>query len=219
MKREAKQEIRRVLMGRTLVAEDGRLVAMEKGRLKVPQGITDGAVGTCFFGIRKRAVRLNVSCAQPRARELAFLRMRDIGRGLYLPEQPEAVACLIRYVLTRPSVLIFDYQDEVPVLTAWAGRGLTGWLSNRRALKAFLKELPKGMSVSDKPLPEDKEAETKKQEKQAKKDAKKQKKLEKKQKRQEQKLRRQQKAQQKEAQQKDAQDAAEAEQSGKEKQE
>ena len=222
MNREAKKEIRRVLMGRTLVAEDGRLVAMEKGQLKVPQGITDGAGAACFFGIRKRAIRLNVSCAQGRARELAFLRMRDIGRGLYLPQQPEAVACLIRYVLTRPSVLIFAYQDEVPVLTAWSGRGLTGWISNRRAIKAFTKKLPKGMSVSDKPVPEEKEDEARKQEKQAKKEAKKQKKLEKKQKnaekkqkRQEQKLRKQQA----EEQPKEAQDAVEAEQSTKEKQE
>lgn len=195
MKREAKQEIRRVLMGRTLLAEDGRLVAMEKGRLKMPLGVADGAGAACFFGIRRRTVRLDVSCAKPRARELAFQRMREVGRGLYLPEQPEAIACLIRYVLTRPAVLVFDYQDEVPLLTAWAGRGLTGWISNRRAIRAFVKQLPKGMTLSDKPIPEDNEKAERKKAKQEKKQAKREKKAAEKQKKQEKKKKQQERAQ------------------------
>ena len=165
MKREAKQELRRVLMGRTLIAEDGRLIAMEKGATRLPMGIGDGAVGTCFFGICRKARRLKVTSSEEKAKILAFDVMKDVGRGLYLPEQPEAVACLIRYVLSRPAVLVFDYVEGEPVLTAWAGRGITAWISLRRALNGFIKKMPKQMKVSDEKAPEDKVEKKQKKEK------------------------------------------------------
>ena len=94
--------------------------------------------------------------------------MFEIGRGLILREQPEAAACLIRYILTRPVVLAFRYIDNVPVLTARTGRGLTGWISIRRAIKAFNEELPEGVKASDKAAPKnsgDTEKEKKKKKK------------------------------------------------------
>ena len=98
MNREAKQEIRRVLMGRTLIAEDGRLIAMEKGQLRMPMGISDGAGAACFFGIRKKARRLKASCPEQKARNIAASLMQDVGRALYLPQQPEAIACANDYM-------------------------------------------------------------------------------------------------------------------------
>ena len=86
-------------------------------------------------------------------------------------------------MVTRPSVLIFDYEDGVPVLSAWSGRGLTGWISNRRALSAFIQRMPgKLMSVSEQEPPKDRDLEREKAEKQAKKEAKKARKAAKKQK-------------------------------------
>lgn len=177
MNREAKQELRRVLMGRTLIAEDGRLVAMEKGQLRMPMGVSDGAGAAAFLGICKRRRRLKVKCSEKEARQMAFGIMSRIGRGLYLPNQPEAAACLIRYVLTRPAVLTFDYQDGIPLLTAWAGRGLTAWFSLSRALKAFEKQMPKQFSLSQEALPEDTEKAERKKRKQEKKEARRQKRL------------------------------------------
>lgn len=166
MKKEARQEVRRVLLGRTELAEDGRLVALEKGQLSFPYGIADGAGAVRILGIRKKSKLLTVSCSENKAKEIAFKIMGDIGRRLYLNESPQAVPCLIRYVLTRPTVLIFDYQDGAPILTAWSGRGLTGWLSNRRALNAFIRRMPgKYMSVSDKAAPADKDEQQEKKEK------------------------------------------------------
>lgn len=172
MTREAKQEIRRVLMGRTMPTEDGKLVALEKGQYRMPIGISDGAGAVRFFGLCKKAKRLKASCAAPKAKLLAAQIMRDTGRELYLPQQPEAVACLIRYVLTRPVVLVFDFRDGIPVLTAWTGRGLTGWISLRRALRAFLKRLPKQFTVSDEPVPLDEKEARKKERKEITKEAK-----------------------------------------------
>ena len=36
-----------------------------------------------------------------------------------------------------------------PTLTAWTGRGLTGWISLRRAIKAFEKGLPDTMTPDE----------------------------------------------------------------------
>jgi hypothetical protein len=180
MNREAKQELRRVLMGRTEPAPDGRLTAMEKGKLRVPLGISDGATAVRFLGIFKKACRLKLSCPEDKARSLAAAVMRDCGRELILPQQPKAVACLIRYVFSRPAVLIFDFQDGIPVLTAWTGRGLTGLISVRRALKAFLKRMPKQFELSDKEAPKDRDEALENQKKQEKKQKKKEQKNKKK---------------------------------------
>lgn len=165
MNREARQELRRVLLGRTEPTPDGRLTAMKKGQLRVPLGVADGATAVRFLGIFKKAKRLKVSCPEKKARELAAGVMREVGRELILPEQPKAAACLIRYVLFRPAVLVFDYQDSIPVLTAWTGRGLTGLISVRRALKSFLKKMPQQFAVSDKEVPKDRDEELERQEK------------------------------------------------------
>ena len=67
----------------------------------------------------------------------ALESMRKLGRILYLREQPETAACLLRYVMTRPAVLTFRYEEDQPMLTAWTGRGLFGWVSRIRAIRAF----------------------------------------------------------------------------------
>ena len=180
MNREAKQELRRVLMGRIELAPDGRLTALKKGHVRVPLGISDGATAVRFLGIFKKAKRLKVSCPEEKALELAAAVMRDVGRELILPEQPKAAACLIRYVLFRPAVLVFDFQDSIPVITAWTGRGLTGLISVRRALKSFLKRLPKQFELSDKELPKDRDEEEEKKEKERKRREKQEKKEQKK---------------------------------------
>lgn len=175
MKKEAKQEIRRALLGRTIPAEDGRLVVLEKGQVStLANGIADGAGAVRILGVRRKAKRLTVTCPENKARETAYKLMGDIGRVVYLNELPNAPACLIRYVITRPAMLIFDFEDGVPVLSAWSGRGLTGWISNRRALSAFTRRMPgKLMRVSEQELPDDKDEQREKAEKKARKEAKK----------------------------------------------
>ena len=162
MNREEKREIRRVLMGKTLLAEDGRLIAMEKGELSIPLGITDGALGARLLGVGTTERRFSAACSEEKARDLAFAVMLELGRGLYLPQQPEAVACFIRYFLTRPAVLAFNYYEGVPVLTACTGRGITAWISRRRALNAFLKRLPKELTLVSEKAPDKKRKSRKK---------------------------------------------------------
>ena len=154
MTKEEKREIRTVLLGKTVLAGDGRIIALEPG-IHLSAGVGDGAGAVRFLGIASRSVCYDTVFDPYNTLGAAQKSMFEIGRGLILREQPEAAACLIRYILTRPVVLAFRYIDNVPVLTAWTGRGLTGWISIRRAIKAFNEELPEGVKASDKTAPKD----------------------------------------------------------------
>ena len=139
--RKEKKEIRDVLLGKTVLAEDGRLTVPEPGTLFLPRGVTDGAGAVRFLGIRGKERRYVTEADESALMASVLEFMRGVGHGLYLREQPDAAACLIRYVLTRPAVLTFRFEEGQPVLTAWSGRGLMGWLSRRRAIGAFERAL------------------------------------------------------------------------------
>ena len=150
MKDPKRAEIKRVLLGRAVLADDGRLMAIPAGTLmKTPIGIGDGATAVRFLGVSRRIRRYATKDGRSRVNATVTKAMQNIGRGLILNEQPEATACLIRYILTRPAVLVFTWEDGTPTLTAWTGRGLTGWISLRRAIKAFEKGLPDTITANE----------------------------------------------------------------------
>lgn len=173
MKDAKKKEIRRVLLGKAVLATDGRLIAVPAGTfMKTPIGIGDGANAVRFFGMSRRVRRYETKDSRARVAGAAKTAMQNIGRGLILNEQPEATACLIRYILTRPAVLVFTWEDGVPTLSAWTGRGLTGWISLRRAIRAFEKGLPESMTAADYKPPKEKKEKKPKTEKKQKKEKK-----------------------------------------------
>ncbi len=98
-----------------------------------------------ILGIMKRTRRFESGLSEANILRGARASMMNIGRGLALRLQPETPACLIRYLLTRPVVLTFGFEDGVPTVTAWTGRGLPGALSQIRAIAAFTDELPDGI--------------------------------------------------------------------------
>ena len=148
-----KKEIRNVLLGKTALDEDGKLTSLSKGEFHLPAGVSDGATAVRFLGVAHRSRRYDTNLTEKKAMAAAETTMREIGRGLSLREQPDTAACLIRYMLTRPAVLTFRYVNDVPTLTAWAGRGLTGWISLRRALGAFARHAPETLRLSGRELP------------------------------------------------------------------
>ena len=169
------KEIKRILLGKTKILEDGRLSTLEDGDYIMPRGISDGAGAVRFLGVAKRSRILRTELDDRKLKEAVKKAMQNIGRGIVLQKEPEAIACLLRYLLTRPVVLCFSYQGEEPVLSACTGRGLTGWISRLRAVRTFEKELPDTVEISlDKPADTEKEEkEKKKQEKAARKEARK----------------------------------------------
>lgn len=143
--KEIIREIRSVLLGKTHVTEDGRLTAKESGTILIPQGVVDGAGAVRFFGIRKTDCPFVSDLEEDALLEAATEGMRNLGRAVYLREQPEATACLIRYALTGPAVLCFRFADGRPLLTAWAARSPMGWITRRRAVDAFARKTEKSM--------------------------------------------------------------------------
>ena len=167
MTNEGKREIRRALLGKTTPMEDKRLTVLPEGEYRF-LGVGDGASTVFLFGVTHRSCCYETRLGEAQALKAAAKSMEDIGRALALQDQPRVSACLIRYLLTQPAVLTFELEGGVPVLTAWAGRSLTGWISVRRALSAFEKHMPKEFRLSERKPPMEKaeaEAQKKKSEK------------------------------------------------------
>ena len=164
MTKEQTHELKQVLLGKTQPTPEG-LVPMSRGDYRLPLGVSDGAGAVRILGVARRARRLDSGLNE--ARTLAKVRkvFLDMGRRVLLREQPEAAACLIRYVTSRPVLLVFQYEDGVPVLSAWAGRGLTAWISRLRAFNRFAKLMPKELSFSGEPLPQEEKPQKQKKKK------------------------------------------------------
>ena len=152
---EFKREIRKVFLGRTIRLEDGRLSPIGPDDLAIPSGVADGALGIRILGVGHKNQLLETSLNEEMTIEAVREAMKDIGRGVLFREQPEIVACLIRYVLTKPAMLTFTFREGEPVLTAWAGRGFSGPIARSRALKALKKKLPDTVTFSEKTAPEE----------------------------------------------------------------
>ena len=166
--RTERKEIKRALCGRVQPAEDGRLQVLPASDHRI-LGVGDGAVAVRLFGVMRSSRCYETRSGRSTVTQLARKSMQNIGRGLALSEQPDTIACLIRYLLTPPVVLTFRYERDVPTLTAWAGRSPMGWLSLRRAVQVFEKQLPEELRQSGKKPPkEEKEKKPKKQKKQEK---------------------------------------------------
>ena len=148
MTKEELKEIRSVLLGRTVLANDGRITTLEPG-FHLSAGVSDGAGAVRFFGVKKTVRVYETSLSEENTLKAAQTAMENIGRGLLLKEQPDTKACLIRSILTRPVVLVFRYEEGKPILTACTGRSPTAWLAIRRALYAFTDELPEGVRPAE----------------------------------------------------------------------
>ncbi len=136
MRRE-KKEIRKLLLGKIVLDENGRLAAPEPGVFHISQGVQNGAGAVRFLGISCRERCYETDLSREEIREEAERAMMDLGRVVFLREQPEQRACLVRHLLTRPVLLTFLAEETGCSLKAWTGRGLLAWLLQRRAMLAF----------------------------------------------------------------------------------
>ena len=152
---EIEREIKKVFLGRTILLEDGRLSPIGPDDLAISSGVADGALGIRILGVGHKNQKLETSLGTDETSEAIREAMKEIGRAVFFREQPEIVACIIRYVLTKPAMLTFTFRDEVPVLTAWAGRSVGGPLARRRALSALKRKLPETITFSEETAPEE----------------------------------------------------------------
>ena len=156
-----KKEIRNLLLGKAVVDEEGRLVTPEAGTFRVPNGIADGAGAVRFLGVSGKTQYYETDLSEEEIMARAREHMRNSGRGVYLRQHPDAAACLIRYVITRPALLVFRWVDGQGVLTAWTGRGIMSWVSRLRAIRAFERTMGDVIRYSTAPPPEEEPEEKK----------------------------------------------------------
>ena len=152
---ETEREIRKIFLGRTILMDDGKLSVAGPDDIWIASGVSDGALGIRILGVGHKAVSLQTSLGEEETKEKIQKAMKDIGRGLFLPSQPEVIGCLLRFVLTKPAILTFTYREGVPVLTVWAGRGATAWLARKRALSRLKKKLPEEITYTEDAAPEE----------------------------------------------------------------
>ncbi len=152
--KEALKEIKDALLGRTMIAEDGRLCVMGEGDFRVPIGVGEGAASVRILGMSRSTWRFTTEYPQQKVMEIAAACMRNIGRGLILREQPNAVACFIRSVFVRPVVMTFSYEEEEPLLSIYTGRSITSLIAVRRAYKNFTDQLPGSIAPAGKVVKE-----------------------------------------------------------------
>ena len=150
MHTEERNEIKRALLGKTFPLDDGRLAVMQEGDYRIPIGVSDGAGSVLLFGVGRKAVYVSSALEPDNAKAAARRAMRHVGRELVLSEQPETVACIRRYRLTRPALLTFLYSEDVPILTAWTGRGVFSFISRSLVIRAFFRHAEEGLAPAQK---------------------------------------------------------------------
>ena len=163
--RKDKKEIRNLLLGKAVADEKGRLVTPETGTFRIPNGVVAGAGAVRFLGVSGKTQCYESDLGEEELMDRAAECMRGIGRGVYLRQRPEAAACLIRYVLTRPALLVFRWVEDRGVLTAWTGRGVMSWASRMRAIRAFERAMGDAIRFSAAPPPEEEPEEKKRRRK------------------------------------------------------
>lgn len=137
-----KKEIKEALLG-SLIPSDGRLQVSTNRWAKYRAGMQDGYDKVRFFGVmsRKRWYLSRKNAKQ--IRELAVKGMQNMGRMMELSSAPELEAVYCSYLLSNPAILTFQRnQDGTIELTAYSGRGFSGWVSCFRTLNRFQKEVP-----------------------------------------------------------------------------
>ena len=149
--KDKKKEIRHILMGSYFTLQDGRL-ASGGGKWISPLGVGDVAGSALLLGIKDKRYRYNSRLKASKQTFFAVTKaMSNIGRALSLDCAPDAAACYIKGGVFRPAVLVFEEvaledNSKYLELNAYCGRSVFAFLSLRRAVSKFDKELPDTIS-------------------------------------------------------------------------
>ena len=141
------REIREVLLGNLVQGEDLRL-SVREDRFVTPWGIEDGATETLLFGIMCRTYYYETTLKNnAQALFRVGKAMQDVGRGLNLVTAPNMAACMVKSLLFRPVVLVFEEMEDEDgkpalMLHAYCSRTLTSLIPIARAVSRLEKYLP-----------------------------------------------------------------------------
>ena len=140
---EIKKEIKEALLGDLVTTEDGRLAVSFTRIAKYRNGLGDGYDKVMLFGVMCRRRWYLSRKGGKQLRDLVVKGMQDMGRMMRLSSNPNMEAVYCTYLLNNPAILTFSHgKDGVIEITAYSGRGLSGWLACFRTLNKFQKKVP-----------------------------------------------------------------------------
>ena len=143
------KEVRKALLGNLEIGEDSRLVPVTGPNLNW-WGTADGSFGTRLFGIAEKRVLYTSKQGETATVYNAAKAMENIGRGIAFETVYAGAACILRHLLFRPVVLIFEADEEEGyVLTAYCGRDILTYSSIKRAIKLFEANKPSGLKRTE----------------------------------------------------------------------
>ena len=131
------QEARKVLLNQVTLDEDGHFVTLEKFRVPL-WGTADGENRTRFLGVSRKTFFYSCDQNNTQAVYRAGKTMGNIGRGINLRTDENAVACLVKTYIFYPTVLIFrETDDEELALTAYTPRTFSSLLAIKLSVIKF----------------------------------------------------------------------------------
>lgn len=131
------REARHVLLNHVELDEDGHFVVVEEFRFQT-WGAADGEHKIRWLGITQRRNIYNTDKNHTKAVYGAGKAMANIGRGINLKSNEDAVACIFRMHIFYPVVLIFfENDDDELCLMEYTARSVTAALACRFARLKF----------------------------------------------------------------------------------
>ena len=130
-------EARKVLLNQITLDEDGHFITLEHFRVS-PWGTADGEGRTRFLGVSRKTFFYSCEQNNTQAVYKAGKTMSNIGRGINLRTEENAVACLVKTYIFYPTVLIFRETDEDELaLTAYTPRTFSSQLAIKLSVRKF----------------------------------------------------------------------------------
>ena len=139
MDKQLKNELRKILTGRTIRDEEGWLVAVPEGGYLIYHGVTDF---TGFRKIKHVEQQVQVASENEEAFHKVLRALQEVGLLVNMETKPDALCALCRVFLTRSVVLCVEPKtDGAVLLQAYTGRSLFSALWCRLAMMKLMKKL------------------------------------------------------------------------------
>lgn len=139
MEKLQKNEIRKLLTGRTVRDEEGWLIAVPDGNYMIYHGVSDRSG---YGKIRQRQEQIKLASNNEDAFYLVLKGLQDMGILANMTTMPDALCALCRVHLTKAVLLcVSPVENGVVQVQAFTGRSLTAGLTCRYAINKLMKKI------------------------------------------------------------------------------
>ena len=139
MEKQLKNELKKLLTGRTIRDEEGWLVAVPDGNYLIYHGITDR---TGYGKITLVEERIKVADSTEKAFQPVMDALQDMGVLVDMKTLPDALCALCRVFFIKNVVLCANPEENGMIkMQAYTGRTITAALYCKFAISKFQKKL------------------------------------------------------------------------------